>query len=97
VDDAFFGGAVDLRLELGEKLGGFGGIAGFGESADFLFGSAHGAELGTIEGAATERGTGLLGGGTSISHSPPSWRKLTMMSTRVYAKERYFGGGDFIR
>ena len=81
MNDALLGGSVDLRLKLGEKLRGFIRFTSLGQSADFLFGSAHGADLDTIESATTNRATGLLCGRTSISHSRPRWRKPRGMST----------------
>ena len=75
VDDAFFGGAIDLRLKRGKELGGFVGFTGFGQGANLLLGSANGADLGTVESAATDGSTSLFGGGTGIGHSPPNWRK----------------------
>jgi len=84
VNDALLGCTVDLRLKFGKKLGGFVRITGFDKRTNFLFGSTHSSHLGAIESAATNRGTSLFGGGTSISHSPPNWLKVKRMSTRVY-------------
>src|SRR5271167_2230672 len=83
MDHALLGRAVDLRLKFGKKLHGFIRFAGLGQGADFLFRSAHGADLDTIKGATTKRAAGLLCGRTSISHSPPNCRKPATMSTRL--------------
>ena len=81
MDHAFFGGAVNLRLESGEKLRGFVRFTGFGQGANFLFGRADSADLGTIKGAAAQGRTSLLGSGTGIGHSPPNCRKFSRLST----------------
>jgi hypothetical protein len=87
--DALLGGAIDFRLELGEELHGFIRLAGLGQSADFLFGSAYGADLNAITGAAAHGGAGLLGSGLGISHSPPNCRNPGWMSMEVCVETDY--------
>ena len=80
--DALLGGAVDLRVELGNELRGLIGLARLGEGADFLLGGANGSDLDTVAGTAAHGGAGLLGGGSGIGHKSRSdCGKCRWMST----------------